>query len=271
MPELPDVAIFTQYLNTTSLHHKIKSVEVRSRDVLAGLSPAELKKGLQGHNFESSCRHGKYLFAALDNDKWLVLHFGMTGFLKYFKNMEKDSPHDRLLISFTNGYHLAYDCQRKFGEIYLIEDLKEFIKEKNLGPDALDPDLDFTSFSEAIGKSGAAVKSTLMNQKIIAGIGNIYSDEILFQAGIHPKTKTGQVDKQSLQTLFKEINNVLSTAIEHRADPEKFPETLYYPPPPQQGKMSQMRWKNRTAEDFRSQRLLLSTMPDPKGVSHAGA
>jgi hypothetical protein len=163
---------------------------------------------------------------ALDNDKWLVLHFGMTGFLKYFKKKEKDSPHDRLLISFTNGYHLAYDCQRKLGEVYLIGDLMEFIKEKALGPDAWVRIWILHSLVRPLeSRELHAVKSTLMNQKIIAGIGNIYFDEILFQAGIHPKTKAGQVDKQSLQTLFKEINNVLSTAKERQADPEKIPAT----------------------------------------------
>ena len=229
MPELPDVEIFKQYLNATSLHHKIEAVEARSRGILADLSSAGLKKRLQGHKFKSTCRYGKYLFAALDNKKWLVLHFGMTGFLKYFKKMEEDSPHDRLLISFANGYHLAYDCQRKLGKIYLIEDSRKFVKEKGLGPDALGPNLNFKFFIEALGNRRAAVKSTLMNQKILAGIGNIYSDEILFQAGIYPKTKAGQLDKQSLQTLFKEINKVLSTAIECRADPEKFPASYVIP------------------------------------------
>ena len=229
MPELPDVAIFEQYLNATSLHQKITSVEARSPDVLADLSPAQLKKDLRGYRFESSTRHGKYLFAALDNDKWLVMHFGMTGFLKYFKKREKDPPHDRLLIGFADGYQLAFDCQRKLGEIYMTDDLKAFIKAKALGPDALDPKLDFTIFSERLGTSKAAVKSALVNQQIIAGIGNVYSDEILFQAGIHPKAKAGQVGRRSLQTLFKEMKDVLSKAIERRADPEQLPETYIIP------------------------------------------
>ena len=225
MPELPDVAIFTQYLNATALHQKITSVQARSSDVLVDLAPSQLEKELGGHRFESSARHGKYLFAALDNGKWLVFHFGMTGFLKYFKKPEKDPSHDRLQISFSNGHHLAFDCQRKLGKIYLRDDSKAFTKEKALGPDALDPNLDFVFFSEALGKSKAAVKSALMNQQIVAGIGNVYSDEILFQAGIHPKTKAGHVDKKSLQTVFEQMKEVLRKAIERRADPEKFPET----------------------------------------------
>ncbi len=223
MPELPDVETFRRYMAVTSLHKKIKEVTVRSREILEGVSISKLKAGLVGKRFDTTRRHGKYLAALLDSGKCLVMHFGMTGFLKYFKKTEKEPAHERFLITFANGYHLAYHCQRKLGRVILVENFDQFIEEKALGPDALAPDLDFDAFKEeAVGRR-ASIKSFLMNQQCIAGIGNIYSDEILFQAGIHPKTRTDKLADKALQGLFSIREEVLKTAISHQADPEAFP------------------------------------------------
>jgi hypothetical protein len=136
-------------------------------------------------------RHGKQLFVSIAGGDWLSMHFGMTGGLRYFKGMAKDTPYERLLVSFSNGYLLAYDCQRKFGKIGLVRDPEAYLNDHDLGPDALDDDFDFKAFRQALRGRRATVKSALMNQQCIAGIGNVYSDEILFQAKIRPDTRTG--------------------------------------------------------------------------------
>ena len=82
MPELPDVEIFKQYLDATSLHKLIEKVDVNNATVLAGVSASELSRTLRGRRFESARRHGKYLLVQLDDGSWLILHFGMTGYLK---------------------------------------------------------------------------------------------------------------------------------------------------------------------------------------------
>jgi formamidopyrimidine-DNA glycosylase len=227
LPELPDVKVFEQYIDATSLHQKVEDVEIRSRQIL-GTSAQKLKAELKGRSFESTDRHGKHLFVQLDDGHWLMLHFGMTGDLKYFKDMEKDTPHDRLLLSFSNGY-LAYDSQRKLGEVELIEDIEQFVEERELGPDALDSDLDYAAFKQALAGRRAMAKSALMNQQIIAGIGNVYSDEILFQAGVHPRTKINQLDEETLAEIFDAMKRVLRTAIDCRADPDQFPESYIIP------------------------------------------
>jgi formamidopyrimidine-DNA glycosylase len=229
MPELPDVETFRRYLDATSLHQEIEKVEVRSRQILEGVSAQELKDGLEGRTFESTRRHGKYLFVELDDANWLVLHFGMTGHLKYFKDMEKDPPYDRLLITFANGYHLAYDAQRKLGEVALTEDVEEFIEEKGWGPDALKSSFDLAAFKEALAGRRGMAKSTLMNQHIVAGIGNVYSDEILFQMGIHPRTKVNQLDGETLEELFHTMKEVLQKAIDRQADADQFPDDYITP------------------------------------------
>src|SRR5215217_4013389 len=196
MPELPDVEVFKRYVNSTSLHQKIESVKVRNSKILGIVSASKLQSTLKGSRFQSTRRHGKNLFVELD-DGWLLMHFGMTGRLKYFKEMDQDPPHDRLLISFENQYHLAFDCQRMLGNVDLIEDLNEFIREKQLGPDLLE--LDSTTFQRCFEGRKGTVKSALMNQHVVAGVGNIYSDEILFHAGVHPGTEVQRIDDATFE------------------------------------------------------------------------
>jgi formamidopyrimidine-DNA glycosylase len=224
MPELPDVEVFKRYVNSTSLYQKIESVEVRNTKILGGVSAGKLQSTLKGRMFESTRRHGKNLFVELDDGGWLLMHFGMTGRLKYFKDMDQDPPHDRFLISFENQYHLAFDCQRMLGKVELIEDLEEFIREKKLGPDLLE--LDSASFRRCFEGRKGTVKAALMNQQVVAGVGNIYSDEILFQAGVHPRTGVERLDDVALEKLFRETRRVLKTAIERGADPQKLPDSF---------------------------------------------
>jgi formamidopyrimidine-DNA glycosylase len=229
MPELPDVEVFRQYLNATSLRIRIESVEVRSRSILKGISARRLRESLEGHTLETTRRHGKYLFVQLDNKKWLVFHFGMSGRLTYFKEMEEDPPYDRFLISFSNGYHLAYDSQRKLGKVELTKDIDRFIREKGLGPDALASDFEFGAFETRLRARRGMLKSVLMNQEIMAGIGNATSDEILYQSRLHPKKKVSQLDKKGMRRLFRNMKKVLSTCIDCRATPEEYPKTYITP------------------------------------------
>jgi formamidopyrimidine-DNA glycosylase len=147
----------------------------------------------------------------------------MTGELRYFKATDTEPEHTRLRIHFANGAHLAYDCQRKLGEIDLAGDFESFIDDHDLGPDALGIDLD--TFRERLQAHSAAIKSTLMNQDVIAGIGNVYSDEILYQAGIHPKTRADRLSDKTLNQLHRVTQRVLRTAIRHRGEPEKLPRS----------------------------------------------
>jgi len=229
MPELPDVEVFRQYLGATALHKKIEDIEVKSPELLKEVSVSRLKQGVKNRSFESTRRHGKHLFVRLDNGRCLVLHFGMTGFLKYFKNPGKEPSHSRLLVRFSNGYHLSYDCQRKLGEIHLVRNVEAFIKGKELGPDALGDRLDYDNFKRRLSGTSGAVKSALMNQKVLAGIGNVYSDEILFQAGLNPKVKAKTLDNKTLRNLYKNMRDVLKAAVDCHANPEEFPRHSIVP------------------------------------------
>src|SRR2546423_737609 len=227
MPELPDVETFKRYLDATSLHQRIDDVDVRNAYVLKGVSERELARRLKGRCFESSRRHGKHLFVRGDGDLWLRLHFGMTGSLQYFKCDQRAPKHTRVLFAFVNAHCLAFEDQRKFGEIGLIEDVNEYLKKRALGPDALD--ISLSQFRKIFGKHRGAVKAILLNQKLIAGIGNIYADEILFRARIHPATQASALKEKTITKLFRATRHILKKAIDAQADADRMPKSWLLP------------------------------------------
>jgi formamidopyrimidine-DNA glycosylase len=230
MPELPDVELFKRYFDATALHQPIQEVEVYPEQILGGVTGRELKLRLAGQTFSATHRHGKYLFASLDgNECWLVFHFGMTGYLKYFKKSTKKPLFDRMLISFENGYRLAYVSKRKLGRIEPAGQPAWFIRHKGLGPDALSPDLDADGFREIISSRDAMIKSVLTDQSAVAGIGNVYADEILFHAGIRPKKKASKLSGGLVDRVFDQMREVLRIAIDCRAEPDRMPDYFLTP------------------------------------------
>jgi formamidopyrimidine-DNA glycosylase len=245
MPELPDVEIFKRYLDATSLHQQISGVHVESAYVLKGVSARELAHQLKGCRFESSRRHGKHLFVRADRDLWLRLHFGMTGSLQYFKHEEQAPQHTRVLFVFVNAHRLAFEDQRKFGEVGLLKDVGEFLKKRALGPDALD--ISLSQFKEIFGKHRGAVKAILLNQKLIAGIGNIYADEILFRVRMHPATEISRLDSKPLTKLFRATRYILEKAIAAKADMNQMPKSWLLPHRGKGGKCARCGRKLRSA------------------------
>jgi formamidopyrimidine-DNA glycosylase len=227
MPELPEVEIFKQYLDATSLHQRIDDVDVRNTYILKETSARKLARGLKGRRFEASRRHGKHLFVRADSKLWLRMHFGMTGSLQYFKNDEQVPQYARVLFVFANNHCLAFDDQRQFGQIGLLRDVDEFLKEHALGPDVLK--IDLGEFRKILGKHRGALKSVLLNQRIIAGIGNIYADEILFRVRMHPTTETSRLGDKALTKLFRGSHFVLRKAIAAKANTSQMPQSWLLP------------------------------------------
>jgi formamidopyrimidine-DNA glycosylase len=224
MPELPDVAVFEVYLDSTALHDTIERFEIRDEDVVGGVAPQRLRDETKGRELAATRRHGKYLFVSLgQNNPALVFHFGMTGFLAYHSELDDAPDHARVVLHLDNGWHLSYDSQRKLGLVSLVDDIEAFLEEREQGVDALE-DVDFERFREILASHAASAKSALMNQSRFAGIGNVYSDEILFQAQIHPKARVDELDERRLRELQRTMRGVLTTAIERQADPSRYPE-----------------------------------------------
>lgn len=223
MPELPEVETFKRYLDSTSLHHRIADVAARDAYVLKNVSPRELARRLKGCRFENSHRHGKHLFVRAGDELWLRLHFGMTGSLEYLKHDEKAPRTARVIFRFANNGRLAFDDQRKFGEIELIRNVDEFLQTRSLGFDALG--IRFSQFKAIFRKHRGAVKAILLNQQLIAGIGNLYADEILFRARIHPATDAARLSDNDLTRLFRATRYVLEKAIALKTDFNRLPKS----------------------------------------------
>src|SRR2546429_9876329 len=141
MPELPDVESFRRYFDATSLHQRIDDVDVRNAYVLKGVSGRELARRLKGRSFESTRRHGKHLFVRADSNVWLRLHFGMSGFLRYFKGEEKAPPHTRVLFVFAKDYRPAFEEQRQFGGVRLGNEGGEVLEKRAARAQGLEIDL----------------------------------------------------------------------------------------------------------------------------------
>lgn len=228
MPELPDVEVYRRYIDSTSLHSPVTGVEVPSPGVLRGTTPQGLGRALKGLPFEETRRHGKYLFVQLgDEDGYLVLHFGMTGEPAYRRNGGPSPDHTACLFRFEDGGSLAYVSPRKLGRVSVTGSLSGFIREHELGPDALS--LSQAQFRRLAEGRRGSVKSFLMNQEVIAGIGNVYSDEILFQAGIHPRSAVKDLDAADLDALRRAMRKVLRQAIAAGAEPREMPDSFLLP------------------------------------------
>src|SRR5918999_2313168 len=137
MPELPDVEVFGRYLNANALNQKIARVVVKNTTVTRNTSPQAIARHLKDRKLQSSQRHGKFLFGLLDQGGSVVFHFGMTGFLKYFKERADEPKHARVRFEFSNRAFLGFVCPRMFGQVDYTNDVNQYIKKRRLGPDAL--------------------------------------------------------------------------------------------------------------------------------------
>ena len=226
MPELPDVEVFKRLFDQHALAKTIHQVIIKDARILSGVNQHRFVDEIAGWRFEQTRRHGKHLFAKLHNDCWLAMHFGMSGGLSFFETPAEEPPYTRVRFDFANGNHLAYTSRRMLGRLGLTADVAAFIRDRGLGPDALDPRLDMAAFSIALKGHRTTLKALLINQSVIAGIGNIFADEILFQAGLDPHLRVQDLTPSERQSLFQSMKAVLETAVACQAGAEQFLERL---------------------------------------------
>ena len=225
MPELSEVETFKEYIDKTSLNQVVNDVKIRDERILK-VSKVLFIKALKNKKFEETIRHGKYLLIKLEN-QFLIMHFGMTGDLEYFEQAIDEPKYTKVLFVFTNGHFLSYISQRLFGHLDLTTSIEDFLDKKKLGPDAYK--MSYEDFKKTLVKRTAIMKSALLNQSIFAGIGNIYSDEILFQSKLNPKRKINTLDENELKELFQNIKKVLQYGIDFKGELENYSKDLIIP------------------------------------------
>lgn len=224
MPELPEVEIRRQYLETSSLHQPINHIEVEDKKLLT-TDYALLVNALTGRQFTSTRRIGKNLFVLTDNPNVIVhMHFGMTGDLDYY-HASLDRPRfARIVFEFTNGFNLGFLCPRKFERVGLVDNIDEFLLRKKIGPDGLA--ISLADLTERIRRKKALIKPVLLDQSVVAGLGNWIVDEVLFQAYIHPEQRANTLTDTQMVQLHNAIYLVLETAIRHEATYRDFPNNF---------------------------------------------
>jgi formamidopyrimidine-DNA glycosylase len=224
MPELPDVELYRRRLDAHALRRQIDGVTVGDARILGDLQKARFVARLKGNRLEGSRRHGKHLLVQLARDGWLTLHFGMTGDLRYVEPPDAEVPYDRVRLTLADG-SLVYVNRRMLGRVGLADDADAFIAAQALGPDALDPAFDLAALSAALD-GRREIKAVLVDQEVVAGIGNLYADEILFQARLHPRTPGQSLSKARRKALLDKIKEVLRTAIDCGAGAEQLLDGL---------------------------------------------
>ncbi|TFF84310.1 MAG: DNA-formamidopyrimidine glycosylase [Promethearchaeota archaeon] len=225
MPELPEVETYKRYFESTSLGKQINRVKVRDSRILE-LEEKDFIKNLQEKTFKSVIRHGKYLFIKFDSS-YLVMHFGMTGDLEYYAINREEPKYSKVLFEFTNNHVLSYISIRMFGKLDIADDVKNYLKEKKLGPDALK--MSFEDLTNSLKRRTTNIKTALMNQEIVCGIGNIYSDEIIFRTNINPLTKINRLEEKQLRALFSNIKDVLQYGIEKKGELSTYSDKFLIP------------------------------------------
>lgn len=215
MPELPEVETVKNTLKLNVLNKEIKNVIINYPKVLKNVTPTEFKEKLIGEEIVDINRRGKYLIFILKNTI-LISHLRMEG--KY--NLMKDEPiskHEHIIYEFSDGYNLRYHDVRKFGTIHLYPkmELDEIYKLESLhiAPDVFSLDFNKDEVIRRLSKSHKPIKSALLDQTIMSGIGNIYVDEILFRCKIHPLEKASSLTINQVEEMIQYTKEVFNKAI----------------------------------------------------------
>jgi formamidopyrimidine-DNA glycosylase len=212
MPELPEVETTVRGLARVLEGRGITRVEPRRADLRRPF-PQDLGQRLTGAKVTSLGRRAKYGLIGTDRGDTMVFHLGMSGHWRI--DPPELGPHDHLLIDTDEGRRLALNDARRFGTVDLVatDALAEWPPFAALGPDALGHDLDARWFKRAFEGRQAPVKALLLDQRIIAGLGNIYACEALYRAGIHPGRAAGSIAIARLERLADTIPQVLGEAV----------------------------------------------------------
>ena len=216
MPELPEVETIRRGLSPLIIGEVIKDVfiEKDTLGLLAGsLSLDDFKNTFIGSQIEELSRHGKYLVFSLNNGFLWIVHLRMTGQIVWTAAEDPPLNYQRAYISFESGYDLRWADLRKFGTWQITTDILEL--QKKLGPEPLDAEFSVAYLRQLIKNRTTPIKSLLLDQHFVAGLGNIYVDEALYQARISPDTPSGQLSTRAITKLRESCYSVLERAIEY--------------------------------------------------------
>jgi formamidopyrimidine-DNA glycosylase len=213
MPELPEVETIKNEISPKILFKRIKEIVILWNGVIKTPSPEDFAAMLKGKEFHGIERHGKYLFFSLNMTRTLIMHLKMSGSLLVTADAEVPK-YTRAYFEMEDGTYIYFRDPRKFGGMWLVENTDKVIGK--LGPDAMNRNLTEKRLSERLVKHKAPIKAVLCDQSVVAGIGNMYADEALFVAKIHPMRSAASLTPEELKRLYAAIREVLLKGIKNK-------------------------------------------------------
>jgi formamidopyrimidine-DNA glycosylase len=217
MPELPEVETIARALcdgnGVPELPgRRIRGVTIHWERHIATPSPSRFRDRVRGQMIQDVSRRGKYLVFPLDRDT-LLIHLRMSGDLSIRPSSTPREKHDHTIFDLDAGWELRFNDARKFGRVYLLSDPQDELGK--LGPEPLDPDFDSDALRRRLRRHRRLLKPLLLDQSFIAGLGNIYADEALHRAGIHPLRRSHELTPGEIRRLWKGIRQSLEAGISH--------------------------------------------------------
>lgn len=214
MPELPEVEIVVRGLQRKVTGRKITGVDLRLPKIVAQMK-RDFVQTLPGLEIKKVRRRGKYIILELSDNKTLLFHLKLTGQLTVTKNNAPVESHTHLILTLSGGCQLRLRDLRQFGRVYLVksEQVSQLRQLSKLGPEA--NEVSKQDFLRMLSQRKACIKPLLLNQEFLAGLGNIYSDEALYQAGIHPLLPANKVSLEKAEKLYQAIREILNKAINY--------------------------------------------------------
>jgi formamidopyrimidine-DNA glycosylase len=209
MPELPEVETIKNELAPWLVGQSFTKVVILDAKLVSGCSTEEVRRGLIGQKIESLERRGKYLIFHLSNGGSLIIHLRMTGSL--LLNPRGVDRYVRAVFHLSNGHRFVFSDRRRLGVMWLVDDANTVVCK--LGPEPLDKTFTSRVLQERLGRHHIPIKAALLDQHIMAGVGNMYADEALFAARIHPLRKADELSPKEVRTLHNCIRRILRAAI----------------------------------------------------------
>jgi formamidopyrimidine-DNA glycosylase len=219
VPELPEVEVVRKDLERDVIGKKIKEVDVRlPRIIRRHKQKKEFTSRLVGHKITKVDRRGKYILLWLDNSDVLVMHLGMSGRVERATGRKALEKHTHAVIKFQVGGELRFVDMRQFGELFVTtgDELAGVRELQHIAIDPLEDSFTWQHFSENLASRRVKLKSLLMDQKFISGLGNIYSDEILWAAGLRYDRSSDSLSAQEVRRLYRAMQEVLQDGVRYR-------------------------------------------------------
>ena len=211
MPEIPDLEGYRGYFNRRLPGRHVEAAEALIPWMIR-TGGEEFEKRMPGRVFRPVERRGKLLLFAFEGGDWLVVHAMLTGRFQYCEPKHRRRSKTAFVLRLDNGMEMRYFDERRMGRAYLLR--KEEFAEKvprwtEMGPDVMDPSLTEEGFLERVKTMRAQIKTVLTTERCVAGIGNAYSDEVLWEARIHPYRKRTEISDEELRELFRSMRRVM--------------------------------------------------------------